>query len=227
MFFSDFDNTPDRCLVIFFFFYILLFGWCFCSVCQVYLIAPLIIFYTSFYPSTFCFIIGLKLLSLILSLHVTTVTAHEFFASPLFSQCFLRNPLGFFLPIPSSLTVLIISVLFGEQLSTVFYLLYVGPAKSGFAIKAWSSLYSVVIFLFFCIIFHSVIILHSFLSLSLSFPIKMVSRYLGSSVGRLHLLCQGCFCTKINKKLTVFIHLFFSLNMLQMVYILILEGKNI
>lgn len=52
MFFSDFDNTPDRCLVIFFFFYILLFGWCFCSVCQVYLIAPLIIFYTSFYPST-------------------------------------------------------------------------------------------------------------------------------------------------------------------------------
>lgn len=143
-----------------------------------------------------------------------------------FLKCFLRNPLGFFLPIPSSLTVLIISVLFGEQLSTVFYLLYVGPAKSGFAIKAWSSLYSVVIF-FFCIIFHSVVILHSFLSLSLSFPIKMVSRYLGSSVGRLYLLCQGCFCTNINKKLTVFIHLFFSLNMLQMVYIPILEGKNI
>lgn len=137
MFFSDFDNTPDRCLVIFFFFYILLFGWCFCSVCQVYLIAPLIIFYTSFYPSTFCFIIGLKLLSLILSLNLTTVTAHEFFAFPLFSQVFSKKSIGvFFLPIPSSFTVLIISVLFGEQLSTVFYLLYVGPAKSGFAIKA-------------------------------------------------------------------------------------------
>lgn len=150
-----------------------------------------------------------------------------FCLSSIFSV-FSKKSIGvFFLPIPSSFTVLIISVLFGEQLSTVFYLLYVGPAKSGFAIKAWSSLYSVVIFLFFCIIFHFVIILHSFLSLSLSFPIKMVSRYLGSSVGRLHLLCQGCFCTKINKKLTVFIHLFFSLNMLQMVYILILEGKNI
>lgn len=150
-----------------------------------------------------------------------------FCLSSIFSV-FSKKSIGvFFLPIPSSFTVLIISVLFGEQLSTVFYLLYVGPAKSGFAIKAWSSLYSVVIFLFFCIIFHSGIILHSFLSLSLSFPIKMVSRYLGSSVGRLYLLCQGCFCTKINKKLTVFIHLFFSLNMLQMVYILILEGKNI
>lgn len=150
-----------------------------------------------------------------------------FCLSSIFSV-FSKKSIGvFFLPIPSSFTVLIISVLFGEQLSTVFYLLYVGPAKSGFAIKAWRSLYSVVIFLFFCIIFHSVVILHSFLSLSLSFPIKMVSRYLGSSVGRLYLLCQGCFCTKINKKLTVFIHLFFSLNMLQMVYILILEGKNI
>lgn len=95
-FFSDFDNTPDRCLVIFFFFYILLFGWCFCSVCQVYLIAPLIIFYTSFYPSTFCFIIGLKLLSLILSLHLTTVTAHEFFAFPLFSQVFSKKSIGVF-----------------------------------------------------------------------------------------------------------------------------------
>lgn len=94
--FSDFDNTPDSCLVILFFFHIFLFGWCFCSVCQVYLIAPLIIFYTSFYLSTFCFIIGLKLLSLILSLHLTTVTAHEYLAFPLFSQVFFKKSIGVF-----------------------------------------------------------------------------------------------------------------------------------
>lgn len=102
-FFSDFDNTPDRCLVILFFFHILLFGWCFCSVFQVYLIALFIISYTAFYPSTFCFIIGLKLLSLILSLYLTTVTAYEVFAFPLFSQVFSKKSIVFF-PANSFLT---------------------------------------------------------------------------------------------------------------------------
>lgn len=89
--FSDFDDKPDNSLVILFFFHIFLFGCCFCSDCQVFIIASFIIFYTSFYLSMFCFIIGLKLLSLILSLHLTTVTAHESFASPLFSQVFSKK----------------------------------------------------------------------------------------------------------------------------------------
>lgn len=144
-----------------------------------------------------------------------------------FLKCFLRNPLGFF----SANSFLIhcfnhFSLIWGATFNCIL-------SSVCWSCKIWFCNESLKLSIqcchlfFFCIIFHSVIILHSFLSLSLSFPIKMVSRYLGSSVGRLYLLCQGCFCTKINKKLTVFIHLFFSLNMLQMVYILILEGKNI